>query len=310
MLRLLLATLIVLFSVSLAEAAVCTVHVGDLDFGAVDAVGNTPGTASADIAISCDSITEGTTTITLCGNIGAGNGGAVGGVRQSTSASGSLGFALYADSGGTTPWGSLSNPDLGDPYRISVPVSGTEASFTSHIYGIVPRGQSATPVGDYRADFSAADATFTYAEGALDCSAPTGGTDAQASFAVTASIVANCDLETSDLDFGTAGIIGDNIDADANLAITCTPGTGYSVTLDGGGSGDPDHRLLHSGGDTVSYDLYSDTQRTHKWGTSAGSVVSDQGTGAEQDHGVYGRIPPQPAAPGAYTDTVVVTISY
>ncbi len=309
MLRIVLIALFLLFSASLAQAAVCTVHVGDLDFGPIDAVGNNPGTASADIAITCDSITPSTTTITLCGNIGEGSGGVANGLRQSTGTAGTLGFALYTNSGTGTPWGSLATPGLGSPNRISVPVSGTDASATAHIYGIVPAGQATTPVGDYRANFTA-DAIFTYAEGDLDCSGPTGGTDALAPFAVTASIAANCDLETADLDFGTAGLIGDNIDADTALAITCTPGTGYSISIDGGSSGDPSHRLLHSGGNSVSYDLYSDTQRTEHWGTASGDTVAGHGTGAEQDLGVYGRIPPQPAAAGAYTDTVVVTITY
>jgi spore coat protein U-like protein len=47
-------------SPSLAHAAVCTVHVGDLDFGAVDAIGNTPATTTASIDISCDAIGDGT----------------------------------------------------------------------------------------------------------------------------------------------------------------------------------------------------------------------------------------------------------
>lgn len=309
MFRLLLAAIILLFSVSLAEAAVCTVHVGDLDFGAVDAIGNATGTASADIAISCTGITPDTASIALCGNIGEGSGGVAGGIRQSVATQGSLGFALYATSGTSTPWGSTSNTDLGGPLHITVPVTGTDVSYTSHIYGVVPTGQSAAPVGDYSAQFTGADAVFIYAEGNLDCSAPVGGADALASFSVTASIVANCDLETADLDFGTAGIIGENIDADTDLSITCTPGTGYAIAIDGGGAHDPDHRLLRSGSDTVSYGLYSDAQRTAPWGTSSGTV-SSHGTGAEQQHGVYGRIPPQPAAAGAYTDTVVVTITY
>lgn len=49
-----------MLSPSLAHAAVCTVHVGDLDFGAVDAIGNTPATTTASIDISCDAIGDGT----------------------------------------------------------------------------------------------------------------------------------------------------------------------------------------------------------------------------------------------------------
>lgn len=309
MLRLLIAAVLLVMSVSLAHAATCTVHVGDLDFGQVDAIGNTPTTTVANVDISCDFITPGTDSITVCGNIGAGSGGVDGSLRQSLSADGTLGFALTGPDG-VVPWGSTGEPGLGAPYRIDVPVSGTSATLTTQLRGAVPAGQSSAPVGDYHSDFTGASSVFTYAEGNLDCAAPVGGADATAPFTVTASVVANCLLETADLDFGTAGIIGSNIDAETALDITCTPGTGYGITIDGGGSNDPDNRVLRSGSNTVRYDLYSNQARTAPWGTSAGTTVSYTGTGAQQQLGVYGRIPPQPAAPGAYTDTVVVTITY
>ena len=310
MLRLVLTTLFLLFSVSLAQAAVCTVHIGDLDFGHVDAIGNSEAPASADVVIGCDDITAGTTTITMCGNLGAGGGGETGGIRQSFSGSDALGFVLYTAGGTTVPWGSTSTPELGTPFEIDIPVSGSTADLTTRLNGAVPAGQQSTPVGDYRANFSLSDAVFTYAEGNLDCSAPAGGTDALAPFAVTASIVDNCLLETSNLDFGTAGIIGDYIDADTSLSLTCTPGTHYDISIDGGASGDPTHRLLHAGTDTVTYGLYSNPGHSINWGIAAGQTVSGSGSGAEEQYPVYGRIPPQPAAAGAYADTVVVTITY
>jgi len=139
---------------------------------------------------------------------------------------------------------------------------------------------------------------------------PAGAADAYASFSVSASIAANCLLETADLDFGTAGIIGSDIDADTDIDITCTPGTGYDIAIDGGGAGDPDHREMRSGSDTVGYGLYSDTARHDHWGTSPASTVSGSGSGRQQQLGVYGRIPPQHAVSGHYADTVVVTITY
>jgi spore coat protein U-like protein len=309
-LRIVLIALLLLFSASLAQAAVCTVHVGDLDFGRVDAIGNDTATTSADVTISCDSITPGTTRITMCGNLGAGGGGEVGGVRQSLAGSGALGFVLYTGSGTSVPWGSTTSPDLGAPNSIDIPVSGTTADLTTRLNGAVPANQATAPVGTYRANFSSSDAVFTYAEGDLDCSAPVGGTDALASFAVTAEIVDNCLLQTANLDFGTAGLIGDNIDADTAMSLTCTPGTHYAISIDGGRSGDPDNRLLYSGANTVRYGLYANSGHTIPWGVDSGETVSGTGTGADQQYGVYGRIPPQPASAGSYADTVVVTITY
>ena len=131
MLRILIATIVLVLSSSLAHAATCTAHVGDLDFGAVDAIGNTAAITTADVNINCGGVTNGVTEITVCANLGAGSGGETGGVRQSIAGGGSLGFALYASSGTGSPWGSASAPDLGDPVKITVPVTGNTASRTA-----------------------------------------------------------------------------------------------------------------------------------------------------------------------------------
>lgn len=310
MLRILIASIVLLLSASLAQAAVCTVQVSDVDFGTVDTVGNTPATSTADVAIGCSGITEGVDTITMCGNIGAGDGGQVGGLRQSVAGAGKLGFGLYTASDYSVPWGSIDTPTLGAPHEIDVPVSGSSATFTAHIYAVVPRGQLTTPVGQYSANLSESDVDFKYAEGPLDCVSPGGADEATASFTVSASVLANCLLQTADLDFGTAGLIGHNIDAATSMGITCTPGTGYAITIDGGGSGDPTHRLMHSGGNNVSYSLYSDPSRSLPWGTAPSATVSGTGDGSKAQLGVYGRIPPQSAERGSYGDTVVVTVNY
>ena len=310
LLAVLLAAMFVLCATPLAQAAVCNVDVGSLDFGTVDAVGNAAAATSTDVSIQCDGITPQTETITLCGNFGAGTGGASGGLRHSTAPGGVLDFVLYTTGGHTTPWGSVDAPSLGDPFRIELEVTGTSASRTLQLHGLVPAGQATAVAGQYQSSFTTADAVFVYAEGDLDCAAPSGGANATAPFAMSATVIANCLLETDSLDFGTAGLIGDNIDATTDLALTCTSGTGYSISIGGGGAGDPEQRLLQSGDHSVRYDLYSNAPRTQPWGTAPGSIVTGDGDGTEHIYTVYGRIPPQPAAAGSYTDTVVVTITY
>jgi spore coat protein U-like protein len=62
----------------------------------------------------------------------------------------------------------------------------------------------------------------------------------------------------------------------------------------------------------VNYSLYSDSARNNVWGTTIGSnTVAATGNGAAQSYTVFGRIPAQTTpAPGAYTDTVTVTVTY
>ena len=159
--------------------------------------------------ISCDGTAPGADSITVCASLGAGDGGSDDGIRQTLAGAGRVGYLLY-QSDHPSRWGSTDDASLGDPYRIDVPVSGTAAT-TRRLYCTVPRGQATVPVGIYDAALGSADAVFTYAEFDLDCSSPAGRTQARASFAVAASVVANCPLNTNDLDFGSTWII--NIDA-------------------------------------------------------------------------------------------------
>ena len=310
MLRILIVSLLLVFSCQLAHAAVCTATVASLDFGPVDTIGNATADATADVVIACDAVTAGTGSISVCANLGAGSGGLVNGTRQVTAGAGTLGFALYTDSGHTEVWGTAADAGLGASHPIAVPVSGTTAGITVRLYGLIPGNQAAAPVGNYRSDLSATDSVFIYSEGALDCVTPVGGTDTAAPFAVTAEVAADCLIVASNLDFGTAGVIGANIDAATNMRVTCTPGAHYAISLDGGRSGatDPEARLMTSGSMTVVYGLYSDATRASPWGVA--TPVEGDGDGTRQSLQVYGRIPPQAAEPGAYSDTVVVTITY
>jgi spore coat protein U-like protein len=71
---------------------------------------------------------------------------------------------------------------------------------------------------------------------------------------------------------------------------------------------------MSNGASNLTYQLYSDAARTMIWGDgTAGTVtvsahVASNGT---QNNTVYGRIPAlQGVRPGAYTDTITVTVTY
>jgi len=307
--RFLLAAIFLLLSASLAQAAVCSIdNIGDLDFGNVDTIGNTPATTSTTVAVSCSGVTEGTSTITMCANIGVGDVGESQNLREAAGTGGMLLFSLSGDGG--IPWGSSSAPELGDPYEIDLPVSDGSANGSVMLHGTMPSGQQSAPVGDYSASFSGANVDFKYAEGSHDCASLAPEGDATASFVVTASVPANCLLQTNDLDFGTTGLIGRPIDATTTISVACTPGTNYAVSIDGGGSGDPDHRVMMSGQRSVAYGLFKDSGHADNWGMDSEASPVVTGDGSAHAATVFGRIPPQSAAPGSYSDRVVVTIEY
>jgi spore coat protein U-like protein len=104
------------------------------------------------------------------------------------------------------------------------------------------------------------------------------------------------------------------VDQTSTVQLTCTNTTPYNIGLNAGtGSGATvATRKLTSGANTVNYTLYSNSGRTTVWGNTVSTdTVAGTGNGAAQNYTVYGRIPAQTTpAPGNYTDTITVTVTY
>ena len=138
---------------------------------------------------------------------------------------------------------------------------------------------------------------------------------ATSTFTVQATITATCTINSAaTLNFGTQGILTANVDQTSTIAVTCTNTTPYNVGLDAGtGSGATvASRKLTSGGATLNYTLYSDSGRTTVWGNTVSTdTLAGTGNGASQSLTVYGRLFSQTTpAPGTYTDTITVTVTY
>jgi len=132
---------------------------------------------------------------------------------------------------------------------------------------------------------------------------------------VQMTITATCTVNSAaTLNFGTVGVLASNTDQTSTIQVTCTNTTPYNIGLDvGTGSGATVAvRKLTSGGATVNYSLYSDTGRATVWGNTVSTdTVAGTGNGSAQSFTVYGRIPAQTTpAPGTYTDTITVTVTY
>ena len=132
---------------------------------------------------------------------------------------------------------------------------------------------------------------------------------------VQVTITATCTINSaSTLNFGTQGVLATNVDQTSTIQVTCTNTTRYNIGLDAGtGTGATvATRKLTSGANTVNYTLYSNSGRTTVWGdTVSTDTVAGTGNGSAQNYTVYGRIPAQTTpAPGSYTDTITVTVTY
>ena len=88
----------------------------------------------------------------------------------------------------------------------------------------------------------------------------------------------------------------------------------YTVALNGGNDAatDPTLRKMSKGAEKITYGLYRDAARTQPWGSTSGTnTVAGTGSGLAQSLTVYGRVPVQATpSPGAYADTIVVTLTY
>jgi spore coat protein U domain-containing protein, fimbrial subunit CupE1/2/3/6 len=138
---------------------------------------------------------------------------------------------------------------------------------------------------------------------------------ATSSFSVTMTINASCTVvSAAALNFGSQGVLTAAVNQTTTLQVQCTNTTPYNIGLNAGtGSGATvTTRYMTAGPATVAYSLYSDTNHTVVWGNTVGTnTVAGTGNGAAQAYTVYGQVPAQTTpAPGTYTDTITVTVTY
>jgi len=141
---------------------------------------------------------------------------------------------------------------------------------------------------------------------------------ATGNLSVTATVSGTCTLTTTPVAFGTYDpAAGADDTATGAVTVTCTSGTGYTVSLDAGANeltpGDiTTRRMLANTSDYLPYQLYQDSGHTTAWGDTGGAILTGQtGNGSAQAINVYGVIVKnQYVAAGSYVDTVVVTVTY
>jgi len=146
--------------------------------------------------------------------------------------------------------------------------------------------------------------------------APSSAATKSANFQVLATIVSDCSVvSASNVDFGSVGVMTNDLDTISTVTIVCTPGTAYTVSLDAGtgaGSTITDRRMASAGGGSLKYQLFRNAARTENWGNTPGTdTKGGTGTGTNTPYTIYARLPAQAApAVGSYTSTVTATVTY
>lgn len=136
-------------------------------------------------------------------------------------------------------------------------------------------------------------------------------TDVTTTFNVTATVNETCIVSAENLAFGIYDPNAASLNGTTTITATCTDGADYSIALDDG-DGEPTGttRAMEADGVFLDYELYSDANRTVVWDADVPVANADANPGANV-HTVYGQIPTgQFVAPGYYSDTIDVTLTY
>lgn len=159
------------------------------------------------------------------------------------------------------------------------------------------------------------------AVGIFTAGAANAGT-ANSSFQVTATVLSTCSATSTAVAFPNYTPGGGPVTANGTISVKCTNTTGFHVALSAGTStGDAyTQRLmtLASGTAELQYNLYTSATFATVFGDGSGTTATMPGTGAglatAVNTTVYGQLPDstanQAVAPGNYSDTIAVTITY
>jgi spore coat protein U-like protein len=140
-----------------------------------------------------------------------------------------------------------------------------------------------------------------------------GAATATASLTVTATVAGTCTISATSMAFGTLSTTADN-NPTATVTYNCSNGTYARITADQGQNwaNASSDRVMVSGSNRLNYQLYLASERSRRLDDYAGAF-DRTGTGSDATVTIYGRVraaDAAAAAPGNYTDTVTLTITY
>jgi spore coat protein U-like protein len=273
-------------------AGSCSVTTTGLTFSPYDSLGQAAVLGTGTFSVTCSGSGNQNLTLGLTG----GGGGTCAGRRMASGAN-LLTYQIYREAARTSTFC--------DPNRVTFamnfPFGTPTRTVTVTMYGRVTAGQNPV-LGTYSDTLTATLRTTGGTVLATNNTVPVGG-----------SVAANCSVSATTLGFGTYIQTAASLST-AAVTVHCTSGAAYQVSLGGGNNllaGT--RRMAGPVAARLSYALYSDPARTIAWGdgTALGAKRSGSGGGAAQALTVYGTIPAgQAPSPGAYADSVVVTVEY
>ena len=263
----------------------CSVSATTMNFGTYTGSLSTPGPTP--MTVTCLILTS--YTVSLNSGLGA---GATTNTRKMTGpGSATLSYQMFQNSSRSTNWGNTVGTD-------TVAGTGISGAQTLQIYPQAAAGQTVPP-GTYT------DTITISVTGLLGTVTST--------FAVSATVPAGCTISATSLNFGNYS--GALIDSASALTVTCTNLTTFNIGLSAGtatGATVTTRKMTSPVSATLNYTLFRDSARTFNWGNTVGTdTLISLGNGTALQYGVYGRMAAgQSVAPGAYSDTIIATVTY
>ena len=133
-------------------------------------------------------------------------------------------------------------------------------------------------------------------------------------FTVRATITGSCTTVTPQSLFNFGSMLGTNTNVDGTMTVnvTCSNLLPYNLAISYGQSGTFNRAMTDGASHTLSYQLFTDSNRTINFADPTGNaaaMISGTGTGSSQTLTVYGRVPVQVTpVPGVYNDTLVASV--
>lgn len=299
----------------IAHAAItCDVNTdpADLNFGTLTLPLNS-NTTSTSVTVSCMRGNNGDRNqVLMC--VGTDSNLSPRLMNNTTAPPGTLSYDVYSDAA----YSQIVNYTYNASKAIGLPQKDVWYSGSIVLYGRLTANQLITTPGAYLHQVT--NAVFGYSDATNANCATNVSLGGTYTLRATATLQGSCMISAQTLNFGTHNTLNVVRDAQANLTVTCTNGTPYTVKLDGGRAANVNARRMYLNGigpPTIAYNLYTNSARTTIWGTGggSGSTVLGNGTGSGQGTPqtltVYGRVPTTPTfVAGAYTDVVTATVEF
>lgn len=141
------------------------------------------------------------------------------------------------------------------------------------------------------------------------------------SFQVTATVQSTCSATAATLAFPNYTPGGGAQIGNTTISVKCTKNTPFTVALNAGattGDAYAQRVMGGSGANTLQYNLFTTAALAQVFGDGSGGTGTVAGTGSGVATAnavqVFGQVPDsatnQAAVPGAYTDTITVTVTY